>query len=81
MQKCVSFSICRKPELIGGGLIRSVAGWGGLSGLRRMRIYFKSDERVPGDSEFVASYRWQKRQDSWAYPHRLAQILRREKGV
>ena len=43
----------RKPELIGGGLIRSVGGWHELSGLRRMKIHFKSDERVLGDSDFV----------------------------
>lgn len=43
----------RKPELTGGGLIRSVGGWHELSGLRRMKIHFKSDERVLGDSDFV----------------------------
>ena len=43
----------RRPELVGGGLIRSVWGWQGIGGLRRMKIHFKSDERVLGDSEFV----------------------------
>jgi len=43
----------RKPELVGGGLIRSVGGWSALSGLRRMNIHFKSDERILGDSDFV----------------------------
>jgi putative transposase len=43
----------RKPELVGGGLIRSVGGWHELSELRRMKIHFKSDERVLGDSHFV----------------------------
>jgi len=43
----------RKPELTGGGLIRSVGGWHELSALRKMKIHFKSDERVLGDSDFV----------------------------
>ncbi|MFZ7111444.1 MAG: hypothetical protein ACOWYE_07155 [Desulfatiglandales bacterium] len=44
----------RKPELTGGGLIRSLGGWKEVkkSGLNRQdRI--KSDERILGDSEFV----------------------------
>lgn len=43
----------RKPELVGGGLIRSVGGWRELSGLRRLKIHVKSDERILGDSDFV----------------------------
>jgi hypothetical protein len=43
----------RKPELSGGGLIRSVGGWHELRELRKMKIHFKSDERVLGDSNFV----------------------------
>ncbi|RPJ13265.1 MAG: transposase [Desulfobacteraceae bacterium] len=43
----------RKSELTGGGLIRSVGGWHELSELRKMKIHFKSDERVLGDSDFV----------------------------
>jgi len=44
----------RKPELTGGGLIRSLGGWKeikkhGLSGQDRI----KSDERILGDSSFV----------------------------
>lgn len=42
-----------KPELVGGGLIRSVGGWKELSGLRRMKVHFKSDERILGGSDFV----------------------------
>jgi putative transposase len=53
MQKCVLFSSGRKPKVIRDGLIRSVGGWQELSGLRRMKIHFKSDERVFGDSDFV----------------------------
>ena len=43
----------RRPELTGGGLLRSVGGWHMLSALRRTKVHFKSDERVLGDSDFV----------------------------
>jgi REP element-mobilizing transposase RayT len=43
----------KKPELTGGGLIRSVGGWQELKVLRRMKIHYKSDERILGDSYFV----------------------------
>ena len=43
----------KKPELTGGGLIRSVGGWGVLKSMRRMDVHFKSDERILGDSNFV----------------------------
>ena len=36
----------KKPKLTGGGLIRSAGGWGVLKSLRRMKIHFKSDERI-----------------------------------
>jgi REP-associated tyrosine transposase len=43
----------KRPELTGGGLIRSSGGWSVIKSLRRANIHFKSDERVLGDSEFV----------------------------
>jgi REP element-mobilizing transposase RayT len=43
----------KRPELTGGGLIRSSGGWHALKELRRMGIHFKSDERLLGDSDFV----------------------------
>ncbi len=43
----------RKPELTGGGLIRSVGGWRALKSLGNMGIHFKSDERILGDSDFA----------------------------
>jgi putative transposase len=43
----------RKPELTGGGLIRSVGGWRTLKSLGNMGIHFKSDERILGDSDFA----------------------------
>jgi putative transposase len=43
----------RRPELIGGGLIRSVGGWAVLSALRDEAIRVKGDERILGDTDFV----------------------------
>jgi putative transposase len=45
----------RRPELVGGGLIRSVGGWTNVKMLRRADIFQKSDERILGDDGFVQS--------------------------
>jgi len=45
----------RNPEYTGGGLVRSVGGWGELKSMRRMKIHLKGDERILGDSNFVES--------------------------
>ncbi len=53
----VSQRIClgRRPELTGGGLIRSLGGWSAVKSMRRLREHVKSDERILGDSDFVQS--------------------------
>ncbi len=43
----------RRPDLQGGGLIRSVGGWQAVQELRRGREAYMSDERVLGSSAFV----------------------------
>jgi len=43
----------RRPELAGGGLIRSAGGWKALKTLRREKTYQRSDERILGDGDFV----------------------------
>jgi len=43
----------RRPELVGGGLLRSVGGWTALSAFRSKEIRVKGDERILGDSDFV----------------------------
>jgi len=43
----------RNPEMTGGGLVRSIGGWGVLKSRRRMKIHIKGDERILGDSDFV----------------------------
>jgi hypothetical protein len=47
----------RRPELQGGGLVRSLGGWVAVRNLRRGREQYLSDERVLGSSEFVAQVR------------------------
>ena len=43
----------KRPELTGGGLIRSSGGWKALKESRRQKIHLKGDERILGDSDFV----------------------------
>jgi len=42
-----------RPELVGGGLIRSMGGWSVVSSLRKDREKLLTDERVLGSGEFV----------------------------
>jgi REP-associated tyrosine transposase len=43
----------KRPELSGGGLVRSAGGWKAVMDLRRGREGFTADERVLGSSRFV----------------------------
>jgi REP element-mobilizing transposase RayT len=45
----------RRPDLVGGGLIRSIGGWSALSVIRSSRLRVISDERILGSSDFVES--------------------------
>ncbi len=42
-----------RPELVGGGLIRSLGGWSQVLSLRRVGRKLFSDERILGSSDFV----------------------------
>lgn len=44
----------RRPELVGGGLIRSQGGWSQVLSLRRNNHRVLSDERILGSEDFVA---------------------------
>ncbi len=46
-------SLGRRPDLVGGGLLRSVGGWFKLKDLRGSGIRIKGDERILGSSDFV----------------------------
>lgn len=45
----------RRPELIGGGLIRSVGGWSALKDFRQTNTRIVSDERILGSTHFTES--------------------------
>jgi putative transposase len=42
-----------KPELVGGGLIRSLGGWAAAKAMRGGKDRVKGDERILGDGDFV----------------------------
>jgi len=43
----------RRPELVGGGLVRSLGGWEKVKALRKKEMRLKGDERILGDTDFV----------------------------
>ena len=43
----------RRPELVGGGLVRSLGGWSEVIALRRKDEKQASDQRILGDGDFV----------------------------
>lgn len=45
----------RRPELVGGGLIRSAGGWAAVKAIRKAQDRSKGDERILGDGEFTQS--------------------------
>lgn len=45
----------RRPELIGGGLLRSLGGWEAVKAIRAAGQRAKGDERILGDTDFVDS--------------------------
>lgn len=44
----------RRPELVGGGLIRSLGGWSQVISLRRKGMQSAHDDRMLGSSDFVS---------------------------
>jgi putative transposase len=45
-----------RPELVGGGLIRSLGGWAEVKSIRKFGMdRLKGDQRILGDSDFVQS--------------------------
>jgi len=45
----------RRPDLQGGGLVRSLGGWAAVQTLRRGREHYAGDERVLGSPAFVTA--------------------------
>ena len=44
----------RRPDLVGGGLVRSAGGWSALKSLRQAGFRQKADERILGGGDFVS---------------------------
>jgi REP element-mobilizing transposase RayT len=63
----------RRPELVGGGLIRSVGGWKMARTLLKGQDRVKGDERILGDSDFVQSVLNRCNEDYSLRQRRLAQ--------
>lgn len=53
----------KRPDLIGGGLIRSSGGWEAVKSLRGSGAMQKGDERILGDGDFVESVLAQAKED------------------
>lgn len=62
----------RRPDLQGGGLIRSLGGWAAVAALRRGREAYRGDERILGSSEFVEHLRQQVEAQQPARPRGLS---------
>lgn len=43
----------KRPELTGGGLVRSHGGWTALKTMKKDGVYAKGDERILGETDFV----------------------------
>jgi REP element-mobilizing transposase RayT len=61
----------RRPELQGGGLVRSAGGWAAVRALRRGREAYAVDERILGGSDFVERIR---RESEAARPARTQSV-------
>lgn len=48
-------SLGKRPELVGGGLIRSLGGWSAVDALKSTALRIASDERILGSSDFVTT--------------------------
>ena len=46
-------SLGRRPELVGGGLIRSLGGWSEVLAIRKRGEKQAFDQRILGNNEFV----------------------------
>lgn len=53
----------RRPELVGGGILRSVGGWSVLKSSRGEGLRLMGDERILGSSEFVENVLKQAEED------------------
>ena len=73
----------RRPDLQGGGLVRSLGGWAAVAALRRGREAYAADERVLGTSGFVEHLRARVAAQADVAPRRLplVEVLRAVAGA
>jgi len=57
----------QRPELVGGGLIRSLGSWSAVLALRGRGEKQASDTRILGDSEFVQEVTSESKNDPQAF--------------
>ena len=79
----------RRPELVGGGLIRSLGGWSAVKALRRSGDRELSDDRILGSGEFVertikeahanVRYQFSVNEQAGKIDEYIAQVCKREK--
>ena len=77
-------TIGRQEELTGGGLRRSAGGWEGLMNLKQAGEYWRGDERILGDGDFVdrvlhaaeerLSHREELKRRGWDLPRLVTEI-------
>jgi REP element-mobilizing transposase RayT len=77
----------RRPELVGGGLIRSLGGWSEARKLGKREKRLKGDERILGDSQFVldvlkeSEERFERRYELKARGYDLDALAERVEGI
>ena len=67
----------RRPELVGGGVVRSYGGWSAVLSLRRVKEKIIGDQRILGKKDFVESVL----RDSAERFRYLLSFVERSKGV
>ncbi len=79
----------RRPELVGGGLVRSLGGWSQVKSMRRSNERELHDPRILGSGEFVeqiikeasekAKYQFPKNEDMQEVEEYITKMCRQEK--
>jgi REP element-mobilizing transposase RayT len=74
----------RRPELVGGGLIRSLGGWSQVLSLRRKGMKVAFDERVLGGDDFIEkllSEAEQREKETLRIRHKVPDLLSLAKSI
>lgn len=71
-------AIGRQPQIVGGGLIRSLGGWAQVKAIRRIDEKEASDERILGSGQFVERII---REVDLSQKYRYSDLERKEKAI